>query len=182
MNYFKQILFTTLLLFSSVTNAAWVDKKGNVIPDSDSMKAVGDLIAQLIITDNEAQVLKNWNTPSQGVYFPTADKIEKNKIITMFIVFGACAVDADGNCDLKMQITVYQPNGTIYAKLPIYEVWSGKPVPPDKSLGLSVDYLRVIIEPHEPLGKYKVDVKVIDNISGNNMLLTSHFTAVEPNE
>ena len=61
---------------------------------------------------------------SKGVHFPTADKIERNKIISLFVVFGACAVDADGNCDLKMQITAYQPDGTIYAKLPIYEIWS----------------------------------------------------------
>ena len=181
MIYIKQLLLLSFLLFSSVTNAAWIDKKGNVIPDSDSMKSVGDLIAQLIITDNEAQALKNWNTPSKGVHFPTTDKIERNKIISLFVVFGACAVDADGNCDLKMQITVYQPDGTIYAKLPIYEIWSGKPVPPNKTLGLSVDYLRIIIEPDEPLGRYKVDVKVIDNISNNNMLLTSHFTAIEAN-
>lgn len=37
------------------------------------MKSVGDLIGQLVITDNEAKVLKNWGTPSESVYFPTAD-------------------------------------------------------------------------------------------------------------
>jgi len=78
-----------------------------------------------------------------------------------------------------MQITVYQPDGTVYSKLPIMEVWSGKPVPPNRSLGLSVDYMRIIIEPGEQLGRYKVDTKVIDKISGKSMVLTSQFTAVE---
>ena len=175
-------LIIITLLVHSVANAGWVDKQGNKIPDSDNMKSAGDLIAQLVITDNEPQVLKNWGTPSQSVYFPTADKIERNKIITAFIVFGCCAVDANGNCDLRMQITVYQPDGKVYSKLPVMEVWSGKPVPPNRSLGLSVEYMRVIIEPGEQLGKYKIDTKVIDKISSNNMILTSHFTAVEASE
>ena len=62
------------------------------------------------------------------------------------------------------------------------EVWSGKPVPPNRSLGLSVEYMRVIIEPGEQLGKYKIDTKVIDEISNNSMMLTSYFTAVEASE
>jgi len=164
------------------TNAAWIDKQGNIIPDSDNMKSIGNLVAQLVITDKEAEVLKNWGTPSQSVYFPTADKIEINKIITAFIVFGGCATDIKGNCDLQMQITVFQPDGKVYSKLPIMEVWSGKPVPPNKTLGLSVEYMRVIIEPHDQLGKYKIDVNVADKVKNSSMLLTSYFTAVIPND
>lgn len=167
------------LLVTALANAGWVDKQGNVIPDSDYMKSAGDLITQLVITDNERQVLKNWGTPSQSVYFPTTDTIERNKIITAFVVFGGCAADSNGNCDLRMQITVYQPDGSTYSKLPIMEVWSGKPVPPNRSLGLSVEYMRVIIEPGESLGKYKIDTKIMDNVSGNGMVLSSHFTAIE---
>ncbi|MEW8660458.1 MAG: hypothetical protein AB2603_19270 [Candidatus Thiodiazotropha endolucinida] len=182
MKELSAILLSLLILLSSVAKAEWVDKQGNPIPDSDNMKSVGDLIAQLVITDNEAQVLENWGTPSQSVYFPTADKIERNKIITAFVVFGGCAIDANGNCDLGMQITVYQPDGKVYSKLPVMEVWSGKPVPPNRSLGLSVEYMRVIIEPGEQLGKYKIDTKVIDKNSGKSMMLTSYFTAVEASE
>jgi hypothetical protein len=173
------VLFVIGVLLSTLTWAGWIDKQGNEIPDSDHMKSVGDLVTQLVITDNESQVLKNWGTPSESVYFPTADKIERNKIITAFVVFGGCAVDAKGNCDLRMQITVYKPDGTIYSKLPIMEVWSDKPVPSNRGLGLSAEYMRVIIESGDPLGKYQVDTKIMDKVSGDNMLLNSYFTAVE---
>lgn len=181
MTHVKLILIITLLS-TTIANAGWIDKQGNKIPDSPHMKSVGNLISQLVITDDEAQVLKNWGTPSESVYFPVANKIQKGKIITAFVVFGGCATDTKGNCNLRMQMIVYKPDGSVYSDLPVMEVWSGKPVPPNKSLGLSVDYMRVIIEPHDPLGKYKIDTKIIDKNSGNKMVLTSYFTAIEANE
>jgi len=179
MNRIKYVLLTCFLLFTASLNAGWVDKQGNQVPDSNDMKSVGKLIAHQIITDNEAEALKNWETPSETVYLPTAEQIERNKIITAFIVFAGCSVDTKGHCDLRMQITVYQPDGAIYANIPIAEVWAGKPPLPNNNLGLSVDYLRIRIEPDEQLGKYQIDTKVVDKISGNNMLLTSYFTAIE---
>ncbi len=179
MKGFSAIVLASLLILSGVAEAEWIDKQGNPIPDTDNIKSVGDLIAQLIITDNEAQVLKSWGTPSESVYFPTTEKIERNKIITALVVFGGCATDEKGDCDLRMQITVFQPDGTIYSKLPVMEVWSGKPAPPNRSLGLSAEYMRVIIEKNEPLGIYRVETKVIDMNSGKSMLLSSHFTAIE---
>lgn len=180
MRNFVLALIISILLLSAVVNAGWIDKQGNKISDSDNMKSVDNLIAQLILTDKETEIFKNWDTPSESVYFPTIDRIEKNKILTAVVVFGGCAVDTKGNCDLVMQITVYQPDGGIYSKLPVMEVWSGKPLPPNNTLGLSKDYIRIIIEPHEPAGRYKVNTKVIDRVSGNSMVLTAYFTAIEP--
>ncbi len=173
------ILLLIVMLTTSPARAGWVDEQGNTIPDSDHRKSVGALAAQLVITGNEPQLLKNWRTPTRSVELPTSDEFERNKIITTFVVFGGCATDADGHCDLKMQITVYQPDGEVYARLPVMEVWSGKPAPPGKRLGLSAEYVRVIIEPDEPLGKYQINAKIMDNISGGGMVLRSYFTAVE---
>lgn len=183
----KQIILVVSLLFVGAAYAGWTDKQGNSIPDSDGMKSVGKLAAQMVITDDPENALKNWGTPSETVYFPAADKIERNKAITAFAVFGGCAVNASGNCDLNMQITIYQPDGSVYSELPSMEVWSGKPAPSNpaqsnRGLGLSVEYMLLIIEEGEQLGKYKLDTTVTDSVSGNTMLLTSYFTAVEATE
>ena len=96
------VLASAIFLFSiaSWSNAGWVDKQGNAIPDSAHMKSVGDLVAQLIVTDREVEVLKNWGTPSESVYFPTTDKIEQNKLLSIFVVFGGCAIDLRGKAPL----------------------------------------------------------------------------------
>lgn len=71
MNHIKQVLTIFVLLFTTAANAGWVDKQGDKVPDSDHMKSAGSFIAQLVITDNETLLLKNWRTPSESVYLPT---------------------------------------------------------------------------------------------------------------
>ncbi len=51
MRNFMWALIISILLLSAVVNAGWIDKQGNKIPNSDNMKSVGNLIAQLILTD-----------------------------------------------------------------------------------------------------------------------------------
>ena len=57
------------------------------------------------------------------------------------------------------------------------EVWHAKMPPPNRSLQLSVDYLKVIVEPHEQRGKYVVDAEVWDNNAGSTVRLQKVFTA-----
>ena len=157
--------------WGTYANAGWMDKQGNPVPDAENMKSVGNLIALLILSDKEQQIFRNWRTPSESVYFPTIDTIERNKILTAVIVFAGCAENIKGNCDLVVQFTVFNPDNTLYSKLPVMEVWSGKPNPPNNSLGLGVEYMRIIIEPGEQLGKYRLDAQIHDRHSGNRMLL-----------
>ncbi len=173
------LVCSALFIFGSTYSATWVDKSGKAIPDSLSRKSSKNFIAQLVLTDNEPKLLKNWNTPSKDVFTPTANTIEKGKILSGFIIFGGCATDTLGNCDLVVRYKIYQPDGKVYSDLSLMEVWSGKPVPPHKSLGLGVGYLRVIIEPDEPLGQYRVDAKVTDRRGGDSVKLSATFNAIE---
>lgn len=175
------MVLAVAMLLPATASAGWVDPQGHAIPDSDHMKSAGDLMVQLLVTDDEARFLENWSTPSGSVRLPTADSIELNRRLTAFVIFGGCAVDAAGNCDLRMQITVYQPDGGVYSELPEMEVWTGKPAPPNAALGLGKQYLRLVIEPEEPLGRYRIEAKITDEVSGGQLLLTAYFTAVDAN-
>ena len=94
-----------------------------------------------------------------------------------FIVFSGCTPDKSGQCDVTIQFRVYQPNGKLYASAPPMEVWQHKPAPAVRMLELSVQYLKVVIEPHDLLGKYVVSANVEDHVSGASLQLSSTFTA-----
>ena len=57
------------------------------------------------------------------------------------------------------------------------EVWRDKPAPTSHRLALSVDYLKIRIEPQEQRGRYLVQVDVRDEVSGKQIALEKPFVA-----
>jgi hypothetical protein len=165
-----------LLIFLSIlSNADWL-VNGKIVSDLENMKTNKNLAVQLWLTDKEDELLKNWNTPpSKGVVTPTTNKIKIYKTLTTYIIFNGCKTDSKGNCNLTMDITTYQPDGKLYGKNLNMEVWRNRPVPPNNSLGLSVDLLRFIMEPDEQMGIYKMDVIITDHFNDNRIKLSTSF-------
>ena len=172
---------STLLFFFLVAPFAafggWIDKSGKALPESDSRKAAGSFGAQLIFVRDEGELFKRWNTPSITVDVDTADHVEVNGAINAFVVFSGCKKDSAGNCSVAMRFRVLQPDGKVYAETPAMEVWEQKPAPPGTSLELSVQYLKVVIEPNDQLGKYTVQTQVRDNNAQSVLQLSGRFTA-----
>ena len=172
-------ILLALALGSAAASAEWINRAGEPLPDSDARKAVGAFGAQLIFVGDEGELFRRWNTPSESVNVETADTVRVNEDINAFVVFGGCARDAAGNCSVAMRFEVLRPDGAVYARTPPMEVWHGKPAPRGRSLGLSVEYLKIVIEPGDQLGNYEVRAWVRDNHSGNVLKLRGPFHAVE---
>lgn len=168
-----------LLLFPAIAFAGWINKQGESLPDSDNRKAVGDFGAQLIFVGDENQLFNRWATPSETVDVKTIDSVKVNESINAFVVFSGCKPDKKGNCSVAMRFRVIQPDGKVYADTPPMEVWDGKPAPRGKAIELSVQYLKVRIEPNDQLGKYVIYTQVRDNNTGKVLQLQSPFTAVK---
>lgn len=179
MTKFALVLLGSFLFSASALSAQWTDKSGKSIPNQDGMKSAGNFIAQLILITDEQSFLKKWSTPSETVNVSTVSTVERNKPISAFIVFGGCKVDQRGNCNLVVKFKIFQPDGRVYADVPESEVWSDKPVPPNRSLQLSVAYLKVVIENGEQLGAYKVVSEVTDKNAKESVVLFTAFNAVE---
>ena len=175
-------LLVAFLLTPAVASAGWINKSGESLPESDSRKAVGTFGAHLVLVADEDELFKRWNTPSQTVDVDTTDKVSVNGAINAFVVFSGCTTDKAGNCSVAMRFRVIEPNGGVHAETPAMEVWEGKPVPPNRSLELSVQYLKVVIEPKDQLGKYVIYSQVRDNRSGVVLQLSTPFTAMKRRE
>lgn len=178
MNISHTLLLGSLLVSCSAL-AGWVDMEGHSLPDTEFRKAIGDFGAQLVLTDKEEETFTKWNTPSSVVNIATTKKINKGKFLTAAIIFFGCGADKSGNCELLVKFKILQPDGSTYADLPPQEAWVNKPAPPNKSLQMSVGYIRVRIEPNEPLGKYTITAEVIDKILGKSLTVSDNFEAIE---
>jgi len=64
-------------------------------------------------------------------------------------------------------------------KIPESEVWYNKQSPEGESIGLSVDFIKLIVEPHELVGKYTFRVTVKDDVSGNTTNLSKSINVSE---
>jgi hypothetical protein len=175
-------LLAIFLLTPIAVLGGWINKSGESLPDSDSRKAIGDFGGHLVLVANASELFKQWSTPSETVDVPTTDKVAVNGAINAFVVFSGCTKDKADTCSVVMRFRVLQPDGKVYAETPAMEVWDEKPAPPGKSLELSVQYLKVIIEPKDQLGKYVVYAQVRDNRSGAVLQLNAPFTASKVNE
>jgi len=160
-------------------HAGWIDKQGNPLPDSDDRNSVGAFGAQLIFTADEQALLKKWATPSETVDVDTVESVGINQPISAFVIFSGCKPDAANLCKVSMRFRVIQPDGKVYSETPPMEVWHDKPAPPGRSLELSIQYLKVIIEPHEQRGRYTVQTQVRDDNTNTVLFLQKTFTAVD---
>ena len=167
------------LVIPFTTTASFIGPDGKPYPETEFRKTDGDFGAELIITHKEEESLKNWNTESKGVHFPTTEVFHKGKVITALIVFIGCKKLENNNCQLSQTHKIFQPDGKVYADIPESELWFNRQSPSDGTLGLAVDYVRLIVEPHEQLGEYTFEVIVKDYQSNKSLSLTKTITVVE---
>lgn len=167
-----------LLLVPIISFAGWKDKAGEALPDTDFRKSIGEFGVQLIFVGNEKELFEKWAIPSRTVDVSTVDSVRINEAINAFVLFSGCKVDEAGNCNVSMRFRVLKPDGSLYAGTPPMEVWHDKPAPIDGELELSVQYLKIVIEPTDPLGEYQVQAQIRDNNSEKVLQLSRPFKAL----
>jgi len=172
------ILFL-LCLVSNPAHAGWINKQGMPISDSEDRKSNGNFGAQLIFVNDEQALFKKWATPSETVAVDTVETVQINQPISAFVIFSGCKASVAGNCNVSMRFRVIQPDGKVYSETPTMEVWRDKLAPSGQTLELSVHYLKVVVEPHEQRGRYKIQAQVCDDNSGTVLVLDKTFTVID---
>lgn len=176
----RHIKWITLaaLLLPLAASAQWLGHRGGAMDETEYRKSDGAFGAWLVQVADDRALYQAWSAPGRGVHINEIDSVEINAPISAFVVFAGCKADDAGNCNVLMRYRVLAPDGSIYADTPVMEVWSQRPAPPEKSLQLSVDYLKIIVEPHEQAGKYTVQVQVNDVIANKSLRLEKSFLAI----
>ncbi len=135
--------------------------------------------ALLVLSDKPDEVLHGWRTRSSGLPDGTTETIARGRPIVAFVYFTGCEPDADGLCNATVDFTILRPDGSVYESFQSRELWRHKPAPPEGTLGLSAEYVGVVIEPSDPLGRYEFRVTVNDLNGGTALDLRQVFTATD---
>ncbi len=152
-------------------------KHGILAADPEWSKSANGFSAMLLLSDEPDDVLRTWATPSTGTPVRTVDTITRGVPIVAFVFFAGCRPDESGLCNASADFTILKPDGSVYESFSDRDLWKRKPAPPDGTLRLSAEYVGVVIEPEDPLGKYEVWVSVHDLNADTTLELRQAFTA-----
>lgn len=178
-NMFRlKILYFVLLFIPVLASAAFINKSAELLLDAELTGEMNGFGARLIFVGNEDELFSRWGEDAEMVEIGTIDTVRQNGVLNIFVVFSGCAKDDSGNCNVVMSFKVLRPDGSVYAQTPAMDVWYNRPAPPNKVVELSMQYLKLVIEPTEPLGRYMIHAKIRDNNSGGVLQLNGPFTAV----
>lgn len=175
----KYIFLGLLFLSCAYAESQWRDKQGNVVEKTKSMNSHDGFGVQ-ILSVNEKDFFKTWNTPSETVNIDVIDKIHKNDALIFPILFGGCKINENKRCNLSSDFLVVAPDGSVYTDVKNMLIFNGKPYP-NHGLNVSNEYIKIIIEKKDLLGEYKVKAHVTDTIKNITLDIEKSFIVVDNN-
>jgi len=176
---FKYIFLGFFILSFSNAESQWRDKQGKIVEPNISMKSKDGFGVQLLSVD-EKNFFKVWNTPSDTVDIDVIDTIHKNTELIFPILFGGCKTNEKNKCLLRSDFLILAPDGSVYTDVKNILIFNGKPQP-NHALNVSNEYIKIIIEKKDLFGKYKVKAHVTDTIKKIDLELERSFTVVDDN-
>ena len=159
-------------------DSGWVDMNGHKIPDASNIKSVNGFGAHLLVTPDRDWAAK-WDTSHDTVpYFSEADRVQIGERLTILTFYINPMADATGNVLITCDLKVVRPDGTLSVKENGLECVAGELAGDPRSVRLSPFVLEYIGEPHDPLGKWSVEVVMTDEMRGAIASLKTSFELI----
>jgi len=123
------------------------------------------LTADLVLTNQPGTVFMRWEQ-GERVKVASVDTARRGEPIATLLMFSGCGRNKQGNCDVRMDIVVLDPAGSVYGESKNIEVWVERAAPAAGATQLAVGYMMIRIEPKDPAGQYRVKAHINDHVSG----------------
>jgi hypothetical protein len=176
-----QYILAVLLVAGGIAGAAdgvWHDERGRPVPDEESRKSVSGFGGWLLITPDPDWQQK-WETPSSTTpVFSTAKSVKVGGRVAILIFFVSPKPDARGAINIGCDILVRRGNGTLSIDSKDVDCASGPIGPNPYNVRLADQWLNMIAESGDPLGKWEVEVNVRDRNRNVSVPLKASFTLV----
>jgi len=134
------------------------------------------LVIHPIVTDKASEVFEQWEHPDGHPFsIPTAHTAQRGALLAAVVLFEGCLADKEGNCNVDLDIRTVDPTGKTYGEMKGEDLWQGKQAPTPGYSQLGHAYMGLRIEPHDPLGTYKVLVIAHDRNAGTTVQAETTF-------
>ncbi len=160
----KWCLALLIALLPLVAQGGWIDRTEKPIPDTESMRSVGDFGVQIVLTANEGQFRQIWNSTTTPPKLTTTNIVRLGEAVSALLIFHGGVPNDSGVCDVFSEFILEAPDGK---KTPAGggKVWSGKPMQPGL-LQLGQASISVGFDKSDLVGDYKITANVKDKVSG----------------
>ncbi len=153
----------------------WRDRQGRPVPDSDSRKAVNGFGGWLLIT-SDADWRAKWETqPDVVPSFKEARTVGMGKQIFALTFFTNPQLNAAGDADITCDIDLLRPDGTSSFHRTDTVCFKGNLKGKPDYLYLSAPVIGFVGEKGDPLGEWRVNITLKDNLRRVSLPLKTSF-------
>jgi hypothetical protein len=174
-----RILLAALFLAAQCAAAAdspWHTPDGKPVPDSDAMKGANGFGASLVLTP-DADWQAKWNTPPDTApRFRTTSRVKVGEKVTLLIFLLNPKVGANGEVDVRCDITIRKPDGSTATAEKNLVCLRGALQGDSHHVRLAGPVVAFEGEPSDPLGAWRIEVIVKDFLRGTSLPLKAAFT------
>jgi len=124
---------------------------------------------------------RQWAVKTVGAEITSTNRLVRNKPTFVVVLFGGCAKNAQGNCQIDVRHELTAPDGRPYDGLDGSKSNPAADIPMSQTdaFFLAPQLLGVRIEPGEALGPYRLRVTVSDLVGHRKVVAQQTLTAVE---
>ena len=153
----------------------WRDADGKLVPDTEFRKTSKDF-GGLLLTTSDPDWEAKWNTPEHEIpAFTEATTVRRGETVFTLIFLVNPKVGAKGEVDVRCDLKVTRPNGTLSIDEKEAECMQG-PLPGDPfAMRLAAPVLGFVGEDTDPIGTWQVDVTLRDVPRGVSLSLHTTF-------
>ena len=165
-----------LLCCNGASLAQWRTQDGAPLPDTEARRTVDGFGVMLLVTPDEDWQAK-WNTPQHVTpQFREAKVVRRGGKLTILIFYVNPKPDAANRINVRCDIHLRRPNGTISADLKDIVCAEGPLLGEASNVRLAAPVIGFIGEPDDPLGEWRVEVSLTDAIRGATVPVRTSFT------
>ena len=176
------LLLVLCLSLPVLANGLWTGPDGQPLPDTSARQSKRGFSGALVITaDRDWSVA--WATPGAGASaIAQADTVGRGGQLSLLVFFANPKLDAQRRADVRCDIHVLRPDGTVSADQKNLVCYQGPALGDERHTYLSAPVVKFTAEPGDLAGKWTVKVTLRDGARRVMLPLESSFTLLEPTD